>query len=209
MFDFLERHNPQLLNRWLNDVEVPRTPPCATRKVRNPSSQITASCHAHLKLLRDERHGHPTYRALCGFRSTDDKPCSATIGTVERWNPISGSGAGDVYEALRLIDPARTEPLLRSNWLMSAPTGFAGFVERAGGYYEVIRPRRERDQNGNFRRRTRGRRDMPGYLWETAERSGMLSREGAQRDIIGSIAPLPSSIKCHLCGRINLVAPPE
>ena len=50
---------------------------------------------------------------------------------------------------------------------------------------------------------------MPHYLWETAERSGMLSSEDAQRDIIGSIAPLPSSIKCHLCGRINLVAPPE
>ena len=209
VFDFLERHNPQLLNRLLSEVEAPRTPPCATRKVRNASSHIAASCHAHLKLLRDERHGHPTYRALCGFRSTDGKPCSATIGTVERWNPESGSGAGDVYEALRMIDPARTEPLLRSNWLMSAPTDFAGFVERDGEYYQVIRTRRERDQHGNVRRRTRGRRDMPDYLWETAERSGMLSREDAQRDIIGSIASLPALIECHLCGRMNLVAPPE
>jgi len=209
VFDFLERHNPQLLDRWLNEVEAPRTPPCATREVRTSSLHIAASCHARLKLLGDERHERPTYRALCGFRSTDGRLCSASVGSVERWNPVRGSGAGDVYEALRLIDSARSKPLQRSNWLISAPMDFPGFIERDGGYYEVIRPRLERDRNGNFRRRTRGRREMPGYLWETAERSGMLSREDAHRDMIGSIAPLPSSIKCHLCGRMNLVAPPE
>ena len=209
VFDFLERHDPQLLDRWLNELDAPKTPPCASREVRSTSSHIAASCHARLKLSGDERHGHPTHRALCGFRSTDGQPCSATIGAVEWANPATGSGVGDVYEALRMIDMARSSPLTASKWLISAPKEFPGFVERAGGYYEVIRPRRERDRNGNFRRRTRGRRDMPRYLWETAERSGMLSREDAQRDMIGSIAPLPSSIKCHLCGRMNLVAPPE
>ena len=141
VFDFLEQHNPRLLHRWLNELEAPRTPLCPTRKVRNPSSHTAASCHAHLKLFRDEEHGHPTCRALCGFRSTFGKPCSATIGAIQNWNPESGGGAGDVYEPLRMIDPGGTEPLRRSKWPISAPTDFPGFFEQAGGRRPANRSR--------------------------------------------------------------------
>lgn len=187
-----DRHNGTRINRAIADGDDRAAPP--------------AKAIARIKPVA---HGADEYFAICGFVSTDGKTCSQRLGTVTRASPLPGSGPGDVAAALS-VELGAPPP---KAWVMTAPPEFCGFDQLSGGGYQVIRTRRERDRYGQIRRRMRGRRDAPSYVWEAAERSGLLSHQPSKAgkgnyDIIGSIPSLPALITCPLCGRLNRVESP-
>jgi len=192
------------------------------QRIKPPQTLADTPYRARLKRLRptvkvDPVHGQergqgPAFRAICGFASPDGQSCPATIGLVYETDSRQGSGVGDFFEALRAIGAYPWTHGSDSGWLITAPPEFPGFIPRNDGFFEVVRPRRERDRNGAYRRRWHGRRDLPDYLWETAMRSDLLSAGdalAAQRDILGWVAALPTVVKCPRCGRLSHVNLPS
>lgn len=148
------------------------------------------------------------FRVLCGR----PHPCPARLGEASMPN---GREASRVHwlathlEAETYGPQQQYTPVRKGSWIVTAPPEFPGFERVADGSFRVIRTSRVRDRDGQYVRRTMGRREVPSLLYSEASPRGTLDVRRGQRGIVGWFPRLPAVLWCPTCGLTNLVEDPE